>query len=1208
MTPAPSHFWIDRGGTFTDIVACDPQGRLSASKRLSAQAGSADPTLAGIAAALGLPPGTAIPPGLVGSVRMGTTVATNALLERRGARVLLLTNRGLGDLLRIGDQSRPDLFARAIARPALLHERVGEIDGRLAADGHEVTPLDEDAARALLAQALDDGIEACAIALLHAWAYPAHERRLADLARQAGFAQVSVSHEVSPHLRLVPRAQTTVLDAALSPVLARHVGHLAASLPGTRLLFMQSHGGLAGAERFSGRDAILSGPAGGIVGAARTAERAGLARIISFDMGGTSTDVALYDGTLQAGGFERRLESRVAGLALRVPMMAIHTVAAGGGSVLRFDGARMRVGPESAGAAPGPRAYRNGGPLTVTDANLLLGNLRAERFPALFGPDGDAPLDLGAVQAGFAEMADAVAAETGTRHAPHALAEAFLRIAVANMANAIREISVRRGEDPANFALHCFGGAGGQHACQLADAIGMRTILVHPLAGVLSAYGMGLAEQSVLRERSVDIAWAPDTLARLAGICDALATDAADALATETDPGMETTTERRLHLRHAGSEAVLIVPFGDLASVRDAFARQHHARFGFDEPDRAIIVDAVAVEVRTVTPPPPAPFLAARAAGDTPHAGCIALHRDGRAVDAALFDRADLRAGDTLSGPALVIEANATTIIEPGWTARITELGDMIIQRSAAAGHSAAQPEPAFIELFNNLFMHIAEQGGTVLQNTARSVNIRERLDFSCAIFDAEGRLVANAPHVPVHLGAMGESVRSVLRRRAQSLRPGDVIALNNPFDGGTHLPDVTVITPLFDPDSGRLLFFAGARGHHVDIGGTTPGSTPAFSRHLGEEGVVIDDFLLVSDGHLREAAFRALLASSPHPARDPDTNLADIRAQVAANAQIIAELRRALVAHGADTLARATRLVMQNAEASVRRTLTDLRDGDFTAAMDDGGRLCVAVRLRREGATIDFTGTSPQRADNFNAPPAVLRAVVLYVFRCLAGDDIPLNDGCLAPLRIVIPPGTFLSPAPGAAVVAGNTEVSQVACNALFAALGVMAASQGTMNNLLFGDQTRQYYETICGGTGAGPGFDGSDAIHSHMTNTRMTDPEVLELRYPVRVEQFAVRAGSGGEGAHRGGCGAIRRLRFLAPMQAVLVASSRLVPPFGLAGGLPGATGRQWIERADGRLEPHAGVAQMQLEACDQLIVETPGGGGYGAPGVELRAQPSA
>ena len=1203
MTPAPWRFWIDRGGTFTDIVACDPQGRLSASKRLSEEAGGPacrpDAALAGIAAALGLPAGAPIPPGLVGSVRMGTTVATNALLERRGARVLLLTNRGLGDLLRIGDQSRPDLFARAIVRPAPLHERVGEITGRLAADGREVTPLDEDAARALLAQARDDGIEACAIALLHAWAHPAHERRLGELARAAGFAQVSVSHQVSPHLRLVPRAQTTVLDAALSPVLARHVGHLAAALPGTRLLFMQSHGGLAGAERFSGRDAILSGPAGGIVGAARTAERAGLARIISFDMGGTSTDVALYDGKLQGGGFERRLESRVAGLALRVPMLAIHTVAADGGSVLRFDGARMRVGPQSAGAAPGPRAYRNGGPLTVTDANLLLGNLRAERFPALFGPNRDAPLDLNAVAAGFADLADAVAAETGTRHAPHALAEAFVRIAVANMANAIREISVRRGEDPAGFALHCFGGAGGQHACQLAAALGMRTILVHPLAGVLSAYGLALAEQSVLRERSVDLAFEPGSLARLMRICDSLAADAVDALAAETDPGTETATERRLHLRHAGSEAVLIVPFGDADSVRDDFARQHHARFGFDEPDRAIIVDAIAVEVRTVTPPPPAPSLVARQDGGTaPHVGQVTLHRDGSALDAALFDRADLRAGDVLSGPALVIEANATTIIEPGWTARITGLGDMIIQRTAAAGQGAAQPEPAFIELFNNLFMHIAEQGGTVLQNTARSVNIRERLDFSCAIFDAEGRLVANAPHVPVHLGAMGESVRSVLRRRAHSLRPGDVVALNNPFDGGTHLPDVTIITPLFDPDGERLLFFAGARGHHVDIGGTTPGSTPAFSRCLHEEGVVIDDFLLVSEGHLREAEFRALLASGPHPARDPDTNLADIRAQIAANARIVAELHRALAAHGAPTLARATRLVMGNAEASVRRTLTRLSDGDFTAAMDDGGKLCVAVRKHPDGATIDFTGTSPQRADNFNAPPAVLRAVVLYVFRCLAGDDIPLNDGCLAPLRIVIPPGTFLSPAPGAAVVAGNTEISQTACNALFAALGVMAASQGTMNNLLFGDQTRQYYETICGGTGAGPGFDGADAVHSHMTNTRMTDPEVLELRYPVRIEEFAVRPGSGGDGAYRGGRGAIRRLRFLAPMQAVLVASSRGVPPFGLAGGLPGAAGRQWIERADGRIEPQAGVAQMQLATGDALIVETPGGGGFGVP----------
>ncbi len=1207
--PAPAtrpgwRFWIDRGGTFTDIVAVGPDGRLSARKLLSENpARGTDAALAGIAEALGLVPGGVIPAGLVESVRMGTTVATNALLERRTARVLLLVDHGFADLLQIGDQSRPALFDLAITRPLPLHERADEITGRIDADGSEVAPLDEAAAQALLEQARADGIEACAIALIHAWRHPALECRLAALARAAGFDQVSVGHRVSPHLRLVPRAQTAVLDAALSPILRRHVGALAASLPGARLSFMQSHGGLADGARFSGCNAILSGPAGGIVGAARTSEQAGFDRIISFDMGGTSTDVALY-----AGAFERRFESRIDGLPVRVPMMAIHTVAAGGGSILRFDGTRLRVGPQSAGAVPGPRAYRNGGPLTVTDANLHVGNLHPACFPALFGPDGNQPLDDEAVRAGFEDMRAAIASETGIGQDTRTLAESFLRIAVANMAHAVREVSIRRGHDPAGFALACFGGAGGQHACQLAEALGIGAILVPTLAGVLSAYGMGLAEQGILREQSVEIVLDEAALPELSRIAGQLSDAAMRDLAGELDPDTRTRAERHLHLRQGGSDAIIIVALDTLDAMRGEFLERHHARFGFHAPGGAIIVDAVTVEIRALRDAPPAPAIPRRGSGEAPSpCGQVALFRDGAVHDAPLFERDSLAAGDHLAGPALIVEANATTVLEAGWTADITETGAMILRRrpGAAVQTAASASEPALIELFNNLFMNIAEQAGAVLQNTARSVNIRERLDFSCAIFDAEGALVANAPHVPVHLGAMGESVRTVLRTRAATLRPGDVIALNNPFNGGTHLPDVTVITPVFDPDGVTLHFFVAARGHHADIGSATPGSTPAFSRSLRDEGVVIDDFLLVEGGlvdggSFREGELRALLATGPTPARSPDTNVADLRAQVAANSFAAAELRRALGQHGAAALRRAMLLVMRNAEESVRRAIATLHDGAFTALMDDGGRLRVAVRVNPEqrSAVIDFTGTSGQRADNFNAPTAVLRAVVLYVFRCLAGDDIPLNDGCLTPLRIVVPPGTFLSPSPGAAVVAGNTEVSQATCNALFAALGSMAAGQGTMNNLLFGDAERQYYETICGGAGAGPDFDGADAVQSHMTNTRMTDPEVLELRYPLRVERFSIRRGSGGDGARRGGCGAVRRLRFLEPMQAVLVASSRVVPPFGLAGGGPGARGRQWIDRADGSFEPLAGVAQMQLAAGDTLTVETPGGGGFGAP----------
>ncbi|WP_428374693.1 hydantoinase B/oxoprolinase family protein [Lichenicoccus sp.] len=1200
----PWRFWIDRGGTFTDIVGRDPAGALRTAKLLSEDpARHVDAALAGIAGMLGLAETDPIPPGLVAEVRLGTTVATNALLQRRTAPVLLLVDTGYADLLRIGDQSRPDLFELAIRLPEPLAGPVVEIIGRTAADGSIATPLDEAQARAALSAARADGIESCAIALIHAWAHPALEQRLAALALAAGFTQVSTGHAVSPLLRLIPRAQTALVDAALSPILRRHTAHLAAALPGTRLLFMQSSGGLADAAHFTGCQAILSGPAGGIVGAARTAEAAGLPRIISFDMGGTSTDVALYDGS-----FERSYETRIAGLGLRipvrVPMLAINTVAAGGGSILRFDGTRLRVGPASAGADPGPCSYGRGGPLTMTDANLQLGRLVPSQFPRLFGADGDAPLDDRAAREGFESLAREVAAATGAPFDPHALAEGFLRVAVDNMANAIREISVRRGQDPGGFALHCFGGAGGQHACLVAAALGMRTVLVHPMAGVLSAFGMALAARVVLREQAVERTLDDDALPGLRELADELARQARDALAEQGVA--EAAVTRRLHLRRAGSDAVLVVAFETMQQVRTSFLQQHHDRFGFAPQTDAIIVDAVAVEAAEPGAPPPFIAPPARPPGTAPApVQAVTFRSAGRWWQAGLFDRARLREGDVVHGPALVSEANAMTVIEPGWRAAITGRGDLALTRGevphdAAAGPAPDDLDPLRIALFSNLFMTIAQQAGSVLQNTAQSVNIRERLDFSVALFDAEGRLVANAPHVPVHLGAMGESVRTVLRRRAGTLRPGDAIALNNPFDGGTHLPDITVVTPVFDDPEAAPLFFVGSRGHHADIGGISPGSTPAFSRRLDEEGIVIDDFLLVSDGVLRERQFRDLLALGPHPARSPDVNVADIAAQVAANAYAARALLAAVRQHGRCTMLRAMRDVMANAEESVRRAIARLEDGQFRYRMDGGASLQVAVRIdrARRSAVIDFTGTAAQHPGNFNAPPAVVRAVVLYVFRCLAGDDIPLNDGCLVPLAIVVPPGTFLSPAPGAAVVAGNTEVSQAVCVALFGALGRMACSQGTMNNLLFGDATRQYYETICGGAGAGPDFDGASGVQSHMTNTRMTDPEVLELRYPVRLEAFAIRRGSGGSGARRGGDGVVRRLRFLQPMTAVLVSSRREQGPFGLAGGGAGATGAQHIERADGNIETIGGIAQMALQAGDLLCVQTPGGGGYGRP----------
>ena len=1199
-------FWIDRGGTFTDIVARDPEGRLSTRKLLSENPERyRDAAVAGIRAHLGLPDGAPIPPGLVEAVKMGTTVATNALLERKGERVLLLVNRGFADMPRIGNQARPRLFDLDIRLPELLHERVAEIGGRLGPDGAEIEALDEAAARSALETAHAEGIRAVAIVLMHAWANPAHERRLGDIAREAGFTQISLSHEASPLPRIVPRGDTAVVDAYLSPILRRYVEQVAGELrpeadgEAARLYFMQSSGGLTLAEKFQGKDAILSGPAGGIVGAARTAAMAGFDRIIGFDMGGTSTDVALY-----AGAFERAFETVVAGIRMRAPMMAINTVAAGGGSILHFDGARFRVGPDSAGAVPGPASYRRGGPLTVTDANVMVGKIQPSQFPAIFGPDGDQPLDADVVREKFEALAAEIAAATGQpAQDPRAVAEGFLRIAVANMANAIKQVSVQKGHDATRFALQCFGGAGGQHACLVADELRMDTVFIHPFAGVLSAYGMGLADQSVIREAPVEAPLSAEGMAALAEKLEALAGQGRAELLAQGSAPARLRAERRLHLRYQGTDSFLPVPFGGFDEVLAGFTEAHRRRFGFATPERPVIVEACVVESIAAGEDVAEPALWARADGEMPEPlATVPLFVGGAEQPAPIFDRDALLAGDRIPGPALIRESIATTVVEPGWTAEVTKLNHLILRRTtpreAAVVQDAGKPDPVLLEVFNNLFMSIAEQTGTVLQNTSLSVNIKERLDFSCAIFDAQGRLVANAPHVPVHLGAMGESVRTVIRTRGATLKPGDVVALNNPYNGGNHLPDITVITPVFDEAGKEILFFTGSRGHHADIGGLTPGSTPPESTTLEEEGVVIDNFLLVDGGHLREAEFRALLTGARYPARSPDVNIADVKAQVAANETGVQEMQRAVREFGLETVRAYMRHVMDNAEASVRAAIDKLSDGAFHYTMDDGRPLHVAVRVDRaaRSATIDFTGTGEQSPGNFNAPPAVLHAVVLYCFRCLAGGDIPLNDGCMVPLEIVLPEGTFLSPRPGAAVVAGNTEVSQAACNALLAALDACASAQATMNNLLFGDDTYQYYETVCGGVGAGPGFDGASAVQTHMTNTRMTDPEILELRYPVRLEEFSIRRGSGGAGQWRGGDGARRRIRFLRPMQAIIVASRRNVPPHGLHGGAPGAAGRQWVERLDGTIHEMGGRDRAELAAGEVLGLETPGGGGWG------------
>ncbi len=1186
-------FWIDRGGTFTDIVARAPDGALSTHKLLSENPGRyKDAAIAGIKQVLGIGADETIPAGLVDQVKMGTTVATNALLERKGERTLLVVNRGFADLLRIGNQARPRLFDLTVTLPTLLYERVVELPGRVSIDGDEVEPLDEPAARAAFAAAVKDGIKACAIALIHAWKFPAMELRLAALAREAGFDQVSSSGEVSPLLRLVPRGDTTVVDAYLSPILRRYVAQVAAELAGVRLYFMQSNGGLAEAATFQGKDAILSGPAGGIVGAARTAAMAGLHRVIGFDMGGTSTDVALYDGA-----FERAFETEVAGVRMRAPMMAINTVAAGGGSILHFDGSRVRVGPDSAGANPGPACYRRGGPLTVTDANVCLGKIQPAHFPPIFGDAADKPLDAAVVRAKFAVLAGQMGIDD-----PRIAAEGFLRVAVANMANAIKQVSVQKGHDPARFALQCFGGAGGQHACLVADELGMETVFIHPYAGVLSAYGMGLADQSALREQAVELPFEPGSIAGLHTVADRLGAAAQAALAAQGADLASIEIRRSVHLRYAGTEAALPVPLGDWADTLALFTEAHRARFGFATPQRPVVAELVAVEAVSPGEQIREPVLPARQDGAAEAVDFVPMWSGGAEHRTPVFERTALLAGDRIAGPALVREANATTVVEPGWSAEVTAQDHMLLRRVAprpnqvVAGSDKA--DPVLLELFNNLFMNVAEQTGAVLQNTSLSVNIKERLDFSCAIFDASGGLVANAPHVPVHLGAMGESVKTVLRLRGATLRPGDVVALNNPFNGGTHLPDVTVITPVFDAAGATIQFFVGSRGHHADIGGLTPGSTPPDSHTLEDEGVVIDDFLLVDDGVFQEEAFRALLAGAKYPARSPDVNVADIKAQVAANQRGVQELGRVVAQFGWQTVRAYMAHVMDNAEEGVRRVLDRIGNGSFRYIMDDGVPLCVSVTVDRAArtATVDFTGTAAQSGGNFNAPPAVTRAVVLYVFRCLVGEDIPLNDGCLKPIRIIIPKRTFLSPEPGAAVVAGNTEVSQATCNALFGALGRLACSQATMNNVVFGDATRQYYETICGGMGAGPGSPGASAIQTHMTNTRMTDPEIMELRYPIRLEAFSIRRGSGGAGAARGGDGSVRRIRFFEPMTMVVVASRRDVPPFGLEGGADGAPGRQWVERADGTVTVMSGRSKTELQAGDVFVIETPGGGGFG------------
>ena len=1177
-------FAIDRGGTFTDIVARAPGGQLHMRKLLSDNPERYDDAaVAGIEALIAAHGGT------VATVRMGTTVATNALLERKGERVALAITRGFGDALRIGYQARPDIFARHILLPDMLYDRVIEIDERMTVEGDVDRPLDEGRARDDLRAAYTDGFRALAIVLMHGWTWTDHEERLAAIARAIGFSQISVSHAVSPLIKLIGRGDTTVADAYLTPVLRRYIDRVTDAIGGeTRLLFMQSSGGLAEGHAFHGKDAVLSGPAGGIVGMVGTAKAAGFDRIIGFDMGGTSTDVSHY-----AGDLERSNESVVAGVRLRAPMLDIHTVAAGGGSICHFDGSRFRVGPDSAGAVPGPACYRRGGPLTVTDCNVALGKILPEHFPHLFGEGGDQPIDPDAVTEKLEALADEVEAATGKRRGPRSIAQGFLTIAVENMANAIKKISIARGHDVTRYTLVCFGGAGGQHACLVADVLGIERVMIHPLAGVLSAYGMGLADLTVLKQRTLGAPLGSELDIPLETLTD----EAQAALAEQDDALTDVSVRRRAALRYEGSDSTIELAANDKDTMRRDFEACHEARFGFIAPDTPIIVETLIAEAT------------GRAAGDlTGLSARIAPADPAPSPDSGVYDRAPLLEGDAVAGPALIVDPGGTTVVEQGWRADVDATGSLILTRCAPLPDrvaSGTKVDPVMLEIFNNLFMAIAEQMGVALQNTASSVNIKERLDFSCAIFNERGELIANAPHIPVHLGSMGDSVQTIIRTRrrdtdGRGMKRGDAYVLNAPYRGGTHLPDITVIVPVFYEGQASPGAYVAARGHHGDIGGTAPGSMPADSRSIEDEGVLIDNLLLVDAGRFQDAAIRRVLGSGAWPARNPDRNIADLKAQLAACTRGANELKRLAEDYGRDVVTAYMNHVLDNAEQAVRALIRRLEDGEFVYEMDNGAEVKAALTVDREArsATIDFTGASDQLSDNFNAPHAITRAAALYVMRTLIDDRIPMNDGCLRPVTLIVPEGSMLNPVYPGAVVAGNVETSQVITDTLFAAVRALAPSQGTMNNFTFGTDDLQYYETICGGAGAGPDHDGTSAVQTHMTNSRLTDPEILESRYPVLLERFAIREGSGGAGKHKGGDGTIRDIRFREPMRANILSNRRRVPPAGLEGGGAAQPGVNTVIRADGSTETLKATAGVDMQPGDRFVIETPGGGGYGKP----------
>ena len=1192
-------FWIDRGGTFTDIVAKKPDGKIIIDKLLSENSDAyKDAAVEGIRRILELKKDDKIPTDIISSVKMGTTVATNALLERKGDRTLLLITKGFGDLLRIGYQNRPLLFDLNIKLPELLYERVVEVSERLNEKGEVVTKLNEKEVRNSLIKAKSDGINSVAIAFMHSYINPDHENKIEKIAKEENFNQISVSHKVSPLIKLVGRGDTTVVDAYLSPILRRYVNQVSEELKDTKstqLMFMQSNGGLTDANLFQGKDALLSGPAGGVVSMTQTGKQAGFNKLIGFDMGGTSTDVCHF-----AGEFERSFETELAGVRIRAPMMQINTVAAGGGSILSYKDGRFQVGPESAGAIPGPASYGRGGPLTVTDCNVLLGKLNPDFFPKVFGKTGDQPLNLEIVKKKFLDLSDIISKEKNEPMMDiFKMAEGFLKIAVENMANAIKKISIQKGYDVTNYMLNCFGGAGGQHACNVADSLGISNVMIHPYAGVLSAYGMGLAEIRSIREGHFE--------KNITNILDAenlieiLSSQAKKDLNDQDISDASIILLKNAFLHYKGSHQNLEIKFDTPENMRKSFEQEHKKRFGFFVEDREIFIEMLTVEAvgkKTEN----YDFLNPNTS--TTKANPIAFKKmyvNGSEINTPIYKRDELIIGQNISGPAIIVEATGTNIIDDGWSGTLDKHYNLILSRveekklQKGIGTSV---DVVMLEVFNNLFMNIAEQMGATLANTAYSVNIKERLDFSCALFNNEGSLVANAPHVPVHLGSMSEAIKTVVRLNKDNIYPDDVFVLNAPFNGGTHLPDVTVITPVFDKNGKEIIFFVASRGHHADIGGKTPGSGPPDSKHIEEEGVLIDNFKLFDKGIFREQEMRKILSSGKYPCRNVEHNMADLAAQVAANKTGINEINSMIDQFGIETVHAYMNHVQDNAEESIRNAIVNLKQGEYEYELDNGEFIRVNVKIDKKNreAIIDFTGTAPKNPFNYNAPMAVCYAVILYVFRTLVGNNIPLNEGCFKPIKIIIPNNSMINAKYPSAVIAGNTEVSQLTCNALFGALGVIAGSQATMNNFIWGNDTIQNYETICGGTGAGPNFHGTSAIQTHMTNTRSTDPEVLETRFPVRLEEFSIRKNSGGKGKFNGGDGVTRKLRFLEPMTVTTLCSHRRVKPFGLNGGSPGDCGKEWLERTDGRILNLNGNDSCEVEPNDLFVMQTPGGGGFG------------